>query len=190
MKSVICFVTGNDKKWAEVRAILCTVPLSSHKMDLLEIQGSRQEIAMHKCIQAASVLDCPVITEDTSLGFSALKGLPGPYIKHFLSELGHDGLNQMLLGFPDKSAVAYCTVAFFDPGRMSAPVVFEGETMGKIVSPRGATDFGWDPIFQPTEPDLGLTYAEMPKDKKNSISHRFKAFSLLSDYLGCNGYRE
>ena len=33
----------------------------------------------------------PCITEDTALCFKALNGLPGPYIKYFLEELGHDG---------------------------------------------------------------------------------------------------
>lgn len=31
------------------------------------------------------------VTEDTALCFEALNGLPGPYIKHFLENLGHDG---------------------------------------------------------------------------------------------------
>ena len=33
----------------------------------------------------------PCITEDTALCFEALKGLPGPYIKHFLLSIGLDG---------------------------------------------------------------------------------------------------
>ena len=33
----------------------------------------------------------PCITEDTALCFKALNGLPGPYIKYFLTELGHEG---------------------------------------------------------------------------------------------------
>lgn len=35
----------------------------------------------------------PCMTEDTALCFSALNGLPGPYIKDFLKNLGHDGEN-------------------------------------------------------------------------------------------------
>lgn len=33
----------------------------------------------------------PVITEDTSLCFAALDGLPDPYIKFFWRELGFEG---------------------------------------------------------------------------------------------------
>ena len=32
-----------------------------------------------------------MITEDTALCFEAMNGLPGPYIKFFLRELGHEG---------------------------------------------------------------------------------------------------
>lgn len=33
-----------------------------------------------------------MITEDTALCFTAMNGLPGPYIKFFLRELGHEGM--------------------------------------------------------------------------------------------------
>lgn len=56
-----------------------------------EIQGTTEEIAREKCRRAAEILQGPCITEDTALCFEALNGLPGPYIKFFLKELGLDG---------------------------------------------------------------------------------------------------
>ena len=53
----------------------------------------------------------------------------------------------------------------------------------------GSKDFGWDPIFEPTEEEQGnsggdlKTYAEMSKDAKNAISHRGRAFNKFRDYL-------
>ena len=55
------------------------------------MQGSTREVAIAKCRRAAELLGGPCITEDTALCFAALNGLPGPYIKYFLAELGHDG---------------------------------------------------------------------------------------------------
>ena len=52
------------------------------------------------------------MTEDTALVFKALNGLPGPYIKQFLTQLGHEGLNNLLTGFPTKEAQAICTFAY------------------------------------------------------------------------------
>lgn len=42
----------------------------------------------------------------------ALNGLPGPYIKYFMSQIGHEGLNALLVGFPTKAAEAVCTFAY------------------------------------------------------------------------------
>ena len=56
-----------------------------------EVQGSTRDVAIAKCRRAAELLGRPCITEDTALCFKALNGLPGPYIKYFLKELGHDG---------------------------------------------------------------------------------------------------
>lgn len=57
-------------------------------------------------------------------------------------------------------------------------------TPGKIVPARGPTDFGWDPVFEPD--GEGLTYAELPKDRKNAISHRGRSLSLLKSYVADN----
>lgn len=56
-------------------------------------------------------------------------------------------------------------------GPDAEPITFVGRTEGKIVPARGPADFGWDPIFQPDGFDT--TYAEMDKDVKNTISHRW-----------------
>jgi len=57
-----------------------------------EIQGTTQEVAIAKCRSAAQQMQGPCLTEDTALCFTALEGLPGPYIKDFLGRLGHDGM--------------------------------------------------------------------------------------------------
>ncbi|KAG9230324.1 inosine triphosphate pyrophosphatase-like protein [Amylocarpus encephaloides] len=170
------FITGNKNKLAEAKAILGdTVDLQSQALDLVEIQGTIQEISADKCRRAVKG---PVLVEDTSLCFNALKELPGPYIKWFLEALGHEGLNNLLAAYPDKSAQAVCTFAYSEgPGH--EPIIFQGCTYGKIVPARGPRHFGWDPIFEYE----GQTYAEMDKVEKNKISHRFKALEKLKAWL-------
>ncbi|KAJ7739507.1 inosine triphosphate pyrophosphatase-like protein [Mycena metata] len=197
----LIFVTGNANKLKEVKAILSAggkpIEIASQSLDIPEIQGSTQEVAIDKCRRAAELLGGPCITEDTALCFEALKGLPGPYIKYFLADLGHEGLNSLLVGFPTKAAWALCTFAYSaGPGTPksrialgqygtnlvgSDPVLFEGRTDGSIVPARGPGVFGWDAVFEPT--GTGLTYAEMPADQKNKLSHRYKALEKLRDYL-------
>eukprot|EP01098_Paradermamoeba_levis_P003886 TRINITY_DN1715_c0_g1_i3.p1 TRINITY_DN1715_c0_g1~~TRINITY_DN1715_c0_g1_i3.p1 ORF type:complete len:206 (-),score=53.77 TRINITY_DN1715_c0_g1_i3:111-728(-) len=181
----LVFVTGNKGKLLEVQKILADVKLEigSVKLDLPELQGEPDEITIEKTLIAVKQLNCPVIIEDTCLCFNALNGLPGPYIKWFLEKLGHDGLNKMLSGFEDKSAFALCTFGLCLDAS-STPILFRGTCDGQIVAPRGPANFGWDPVFEPK--GFNQTFAEMDKDTKNSISHRFRALEKLKNYLAEN----
>ncbi|KAG9077137.1 nucleoside triphosphate pyrophosphohydrolase ham1 [Ceratobasidium sp. UAMH 11750] len=97
----LTFVTGNANKLREVQEILAggTVPLviESRNIDLPEIQGTPAEVSREKCRRAAEIVGGPCITEDTSLGFVALNGLPGAYIKWFLSAVGTEGESRACL---------------------------------------------------------------------------------------------
>ena len=115
-------------------------------MDLDELQGDPEFIAKRKAIEATKHCDTAVIIEDVSLCFNALKGLPGPYIKHFLGSVGRDGVVKLLSGFEDKTAYAQCTVAICK-GKGQEPLIFVGRCNGKIVMPTAESSFGWDPIF-------------------------------------------
>ncbi|CAE7297987.1 unnamed protein product [Symbiodinium pilosum] len=191
MPQALVFVTGNAKKLEEVKHILASgeeelpFEVTSQKVDLPELQGaSTQEIAVQKCRLAAEHVKGPVMCEDTSLCYHALKGLPGPYIKWFLEKLGHEGLNKLLAGYEDKSAYAQCLFTLCaGPGKEVH--VFDGRTEGKIVEARGPKDFGWDPVFEALEGE-GKTFAEMTKEAKNAISHRGRALQQLRSWLIAN----
>ncbi|XP_009593548.1 inosine triphosphate pyrophosphatase isoform X2 [Nicotiana tomentosiformis] len=177
----VTFVTGNAKKLEEVRAILGqSIPFQSLKLDLPELQGEPEDISKEKARIAAKEVNGPVLVEDTCLCFNALKGLPGPYIKWFLQKIGHEGLNNLLLAYEDKTAYAMCVFSLA-LGPNTEPLTFVGKTLGRIVPARGPNDFGWDPIFQPHGYDQ--TYAEMPKEEKNKISHRGKALELVKSHF-------
>ena len=195
MNSLPCkiyFVTGNVKKWEEVKCILgphLPNTLDTTSLDLPEIQGTIEEIAIAKCKYAAKHLSSAVITEDTALIFDDMNGMPGPYIKWFLDALKLDRLSLMAKSFSKAvhqsseipcKARAVCTMAYA-PGPDSEPIIFQGITPGTISSPRGPPNFGWDPIFVPE--GSTLTYAEMPKEQKNSISHRYRALNQLIQFF-------
>lgn len=186
----ITFVTGNPKKRDEVMRILAAgnvqlpFEIENRELDLPEIQGEADDIIREKCRQAAEAAQGAVMCEDTLLCFNALHGLPGPYCKWFLAKLGVDGLHNLLAAYDDKSAHAKCIFALCAGPRK--PIrLFEGWTLGKIVSARGDNQFGWDPVFEPNE-SSGLTYAEMPLESKNKISHRYRALVKLTDWLVLN----
>jgi inosine triphosphate pyrophosphatase len=185
MKRTLTFVTGNKKKLEEVMQILGgadSLPfiLDNIKLDLPELQGEPVDVSKEKCRLAAAQVNGPVIVEDTSLCFNALGGLPGVYIKWFLEKTGHEGLNNMLAAYEDKSAYAQCIFSYSD-GPGSDPISFVGQSIGKIVPSRGPKDFGWDAVFEAE--GFGRTFAEMTKEEKNSISHRFRSLEKLKAHL-------
>ena len=60
--------------------------------------------------------------------------------------------------------------------------IFEGICKGKILEVRkGASGFGYDPIFIP-EGSI-KTFAEMKMEEKNKFSHRKKALDALIGFL-------
>ena len=193
-KKIINFVTGNKNKVNELQHILnnndtksinSLITIKAYKIDLPELQGEPEYIAVEKCRLASLEIDEPVLVEDTSLCFNALGGLPGPYIKWFLDKIGLDGLNKLLLGYEDKSAYAQ-TIFAYTEGKDKPIHLFIGRIDGKIVSERGKLGFGWDAVFQPIfdeNNNYEQTFGEMEESKKNNISHRYLALQKFKKYF-------
>lgn len=189
-KPTLVFVTGNANKLKEVQRLLSNVTkyeVTNQNLDLEEIQeSSLEEIARKKIIQAMAALPKGqrIVVEDTALGFDALNGLPGAYIKWFLKRMSLDEIVKMLEPFEKKTAEAITTVAYSDEN--GDIKIFQGIIKGNIVKPRGDLGFGWDAIFEPLVEEGNkdeLTYGEMTKEFKNTLSHRGKAFQLFEEYL-------
>ncbi|WP_184891123.1 non-canonical purine NTP pyrophosphatase [Candidatus Cardinium hertigii] len=184
----INFVTSNALKLKEVRAILgnnsfCNFKLLHYSLELPELQASPTEIAINKCMTAANVVQGPALIDDTMLTFNSLNGLPGPYIKAFIAQIGLEGLVRILTDFQDKSAQVSCTFGYTE-GPNHKVHLFTGTINGKIVAPSPYLDTSqssWGSIFQPD--GYHINYAMMDQDEKNKISHRYKALMLLKEYF-------
>jgi XTP/dITP diphosphohydrolase len=62
------------------------------------------------------------------------------------------------------------------------PTYFEGRVDGVILTDRyGQEGFGYDPVFMPDR--FAVSFAEMPLEVKNQISHRGLAVAKLVAYL-------
>ncbi|MCJ1293904.1 nucleoside triphosphate pyrophosphohydrolase ham1 [Xylographa carneopallida] len=151
----INFITSNRNKLVEVEAILGPiVELHSTSLDLVEIQGTIEEISVDKCRRAALAIDGPVLVEDTCLCFNALKELPGPYMEEQMARLCP----------PEEKLILVGHILHFLTMKLVNLVL---------------TLAGWDAIFEYE----GKTYAEMDKTEKNKISHRFLALEKLRRWL-------
>ena len=177
---MILFVTGNENKFKEVYRNINT-NIKQSDIDLVEIQGTPNEIILNKCKEAVKIQGkIDLFVEDISLCFNVLNGFPGPYIKWALKSLGNEKLYKLLDGFEDKSGYAICMYCYYN-SKIDEYSIFSGKTDGLIVKPRGSLNFGWDSIFQPL--CSNKTYAEMEFNEKDSISHRSKALKLMKKYL-------
>jgi non-canonical purine NTP pyrophosphatase (RdgB/HAM1 family) len=159
----VVFVTGNAHK-AKYLSELLGIDIAHEHIELEEIQSmSLTEITQYKARQAFGVIGRPVLVEDIGLFFTALDGLPGPFVKYFVNS--HDGLEnmcRMLDGFTDRRAVARSVFALYDGHELT---LLEGALEGTIAEhPRGEGGFGWDAIFCPEGYD-GKTRAELAKQQ-------------------------
>ena len=151
-------------------------PVERRELDLPEPQAlDPSDIVEAKARAAFEVLRAPLVVEDSGLAIEAWGGFPGALVKWMEKTVGLEGIARMLDPFPHRTARAVCVVAFFDGSRLHAS---RGETRGEIArAPRGTGGFGWDRLFVP-EGDR-RTFAEMPADEKDRVSHRRRAWDGL-----------
>lgn len=122
--------------------------------------------------------------DDTGLEVDALDGAPGVYSARYAGPAKKDSENIKKLlrnmeGETNRKA-HFKTVIALHIGQNIED--FTGICRGEILSaPRGKKGFGYDPIFQP-EGALE-SFAQMPQEEKNRISHRGQALEKLIVYL-------
>lgn len=180
MKTVT-FITGNPHK-ADYLSCMLDLPLKHRAVDLTEIQStSLEEVVEHKVRQAYTVAKRPVLVEDVALEFTALGGLPGPFIKFFVeAPNGLENLCRMLDGFGDRSAVAACVFGYYDGQQVK---LFRAELGGVIAKhPAGDGGFGWDKIFCPDDYE-GKTRAELTPDEDAETYRLFKPIDSVRRFL-------
>ena len=126
--------------------------------------------------------DC--FADDTGLEVDALGGKPGVHSARYAGEDGNaeKNIEKLLreLGDVTNRKARFRTVISLIMGGNEE--FFEGIVEGQIIhEKRGSEGFGYDPVFLPDGYDQ--TFAEMPLDLKNSISHRGRAIRKLIDHL-------
>ena len=160
--------------------------------EIKETGGSFEENATLKALAVSQLRSASgglVVADDSGLEVDALKGAPGIYSARYAGENASDEANvEKLLrtlsrqNVPASKRVARfrCVIALARAGKLLG--TFEGLVEGAIVDPtRGRNGFGYDPIFVPEGFDR--TFAELPAEIKNKISHRAKAIARLREAL-------
>ena len=186
----IVFATNNENKLREIRNILGTtfslLSLGDLKIydDIPENEPSLEGNAMQKARYIYKMVNIPVFADDTGLEIESLNGLPGVNSARFAGEDKNSDSNidkvlKMMGTSVNRGARFRTVIALILDG---SEFIFEGTVKGRIITERrGREGFGYDPVFVPDGSDL--TFAEMPLNEKNMISHRAKAFEKLREFL-------
>ena len=126
--------------------------------------------------------DC--FADDTGLEIDALNGSPGVYSARWAGEncSYQDNIDKTLFemkGIKNRGARFITVIALILNNETH---LFEGIIEGKITEhPIGDSGFGYDPVFIPK--GYSQTFAEMPAELKNKISHRAIAVNKLVAFL-------
>ncbi len=122
------------------------------------------------------------IVDDSGLFVDHLKGFPGVWSAYAQKTIGNPGILRLMDGVEDRGAEFRCCIGCDIDGQR---IVVTGICRGTIIdSERGKDGFGFDPIFSH---DGDRTFAEIPMDEKNAVSHRGNAVKLLIEALKDRG---
>ncbi|HBE43132.1 MAG TPA: non-canonical purine NTP pyrophosphatase, RdgB/HAM1 family [Bacteroidales bacterium] len=186
----IIFATNNENKTREIRNILgssfnlLSLNDLNFNEDIPEDEPTLEGNALSKARHVYKLSDRNVFADDTGLEIDVLHGLPGVKSARFAgddkdSEANIDKVLSMMGRSLNRNARFRTVIALIIDGK---EYVFDGTVEGRIITERrGKGGFGYDPIFIPE--DETRTFAEMPLDEKNKISHRARAFEKLRIFL-------
>lgn len=191
----LLIATGNAGKASEIRAVLADLRLSFRTLsDFAQIEPVKEsgktyeENAILKAKAYAQQTGLWALADDSGFEVEALGGAPGVFSARYAGAGASDSdrITFLLHQFDrvpslSRKARFVCVVALADSASSVANVAC-GICEGHVIStPRGGNGFGYDPIFVPRGFDE--TFAELPLNIKNTISHRAQALNAMRSFL-------
>lgn len=180
--------TNNAHKLREMKAILDTEHRRVLSMkeagiatDPEETGTTFEENALIKARAACAASGKPALADDSGIAVDALGGAPGIYSARYCEGSDLDRLWFLLSNMKDvpngqRGAHYVAAIACVLPD--GTEFVVRGTVFGELLrEPVGEGGFGYDPIFYVKSE--GATFAQIPAERKNAISHRANALKLL-----------
>lgn len=183
----LILATHNQGKIKEFEALL-----APYGIEIASAQGYPEPVedgdtftqnALIKARALAKASGLPALADDSGLCVHALNDRPGIYSARY-NDPKKNGfayamkcLNDELSDAKDRTAHYTCALALVKPDGQEE--VFEGRIDGTLVYPvqEGTHGFGYDPMFVPDGYDR--SFAQLPDELKNGISHRARAIALF-----------
>lgn len=187
----LVFATNNNHKLHEVRELLACEAFDVVSLKDIEcfedIAETGDTLDENSLIKAKYVWDRygkSCFADDTGLEVEALGGRPGVYSARYAGEgcSFRDNVIKLLKemeGVENRRARFRTVITLIIDGEVHS---FEGCVDGYILEKEtGEEGFGYDPVFVPD--GYNESFAEMPLDLKNKISHRGLAVMKLVNWI-------
>ncbi len=185
---ILVLATRNSGKITELRGLLSGFDITIKGLDefdpipeVKEDGKTFEENAYKKASFTANALGVPALADDSGLVVRALGGEPGVHSARYAGDHASDEdkykkLLKEMDGKTDRNSYFECAIVIALPTGES--MTFTGRCEGEIAfEPFGNKGFGYDPIF--FYPPLKMTFAQVPLEEKNKISHRGRAMAGL-----------
>jgi len=186
----LCFATRNTNKIKEIKAKLgdafeiVSLEDIQCQEELPETTGTIEGNSAQKAQFVWEHYNINCFADDSGLEVTALAGAPGVDSAMYAGVHGDSEANIQLLlknlqGISQREAQFKTVITLVLNGKTHQ---FEGTIAGSILEEKkGSEGFGYDPVFLPK--GYPQTFAEMPLEEKNKISHRSLATEKLIQYL-------
>ena len=184
----IVLASHNAGKLAELQELLAPLGMSLVRQSDLAISEAPEpyrtfvENALTKARHAARESGLPALADDAGLCVDAFGGLPGVDTAYYATQFGYAksdannvrALLEQMQHIDNRRAAMVSTLVALRSADDPEPLIAVGRVVGEIArAPRGEGGFGFDPVM--IIPELGKTFAELPAEIKNRISHRGRA---------------
>ena len=184
----IVLASSNRGKLAELQAMFAPLGLDLVVQAELGVPEAAEpyrtfvENALTKARNASAHSGLAAIADDSGLCVDAFEGLPGVDTAYYATQFGYPksddnnvrALLEQMQHIDNRRAALVSTLVAVRSPDDPEPLIAVGRVVGEIArKPVGVNGFGFDPVMW--IPELGKTFAQLPTDIKNRISHRGRA---------------
>ena len=184
----LVLASNNAGKLTELQAMLAPLGLHLTAQGQLGIPEAAEpfhtfvENALAKARHASAHSGWPALADDAGLCVDAFGGEPGVQTAFYATRFGYPkgddhnvtALLEQMKGLTQRRAALVSTLVAVRHPNDPEPLIAVGRAVGEItMTRRGQNGFGFDPVMY--LPEVGQTFAEMPTELKNQLSHRGQA---------------
>ena len=199
----IVLASHNQGKLVELQALFGVLGVELVPQGALGVPEAEEpfhtflENALAKARHASRLTGLPAIADDAGLCVDAFGGLPGVQTAYYATQFGYPqgddqnvrALLEQMREEPRRRAALVSTLVALRSPDDPEPLVAVGRAVGEITrEPVGTHGFGFDPVMY--IPSKGCTFAQLPPEEKNRLSHRGQAAQEMLRLLRATWFAE